>query len=297
MAKQLRKKVCIPKSHIIVHPCLCAFQALSNPILQFPEAFEDYAKKCKELDPNFDARRPSLVGTCIIKEVEYSKLQPGSRIHIGSLMTSLDYGKRVDSPKTILKNTRKALKSLKDQIPKINADNAKNGITPEIWAVRFNGGLFKVPWEETRAILEQVLGEGGERLENNIRIIYPPENAVKKPRKQSRKENQRLDTNYNLATPDFNDPIPADSDSTFTTPVDSRSTSTSPETRYAGSLRPLKRKMASNKTLRSTPRKRMVRPGRNKKPKDRERQGGSPSKIQVEQGIIQGKRVVSQGSP
>ena len=252
----------------LIHASLCALWSLSHLISQFPEAYKQYAKKCEDvasLDHNLDACRQSLVGTCMI---EY---HPESHRYIASLITSLDYGKYVDTPAEILENTRKAFQSLKDRISQINADNATKGIDSigEVWAVRLNSGLFKVPWEETRAVLEEEQEEeDGKKLQNSIRIVYRPEKDEGKPRKKARKRK----SNYNKGTP-----VTPDSDDPIV---------------YAKSvqrprLRPSKGRMAINETNKSTRAERTVSSGRNKKAKNRDRQGDSPSRLEVERSITE----------
>ena len=153
----------------------------------------------KSLDHNLDACRQRLVGTCMIS---YHR---ESRRYIASLITSLDYGENVDAPLKILENTRKAFQSLKDQISQLNANNATMGAESigEVWAVRLNSGLFGVPWEETKAVLEEKDEEDqGKRLQNNIRIVYLPEE--KNPGKLRKKGEEGA-----TVTPDLHDPSPA----------------------------------------------------------------------------------------
>ena len=256
------------------------------------------------LHHDLDARRQSLVGTCIITAVKDSENPPRNRRYIASLITSLDYGKNADEPVLILENTRKAFQSLKNQISQINADNATQGIDliDEVWAVRLNSGLFKVPWEKTKAILEEETVEEEEKrennirtvyhpenvaakLQNNIRIVYPPENVRGKLRMKATKrkfddmEGSAATSNSDDPSPD--DPSPVDPSSVDPSPI------SSPVTAYAElvnmpQLRPSKKRVALNKTHKSTRDERTVSSARVKKAINRDRQGGSPSELQVE---------------
>ncbi len=67
--------------------------------------------------------------------------------HIGCLFTSDNYGDLVDPPELILKNTQKALVQL------------LNTTKVQISMPKINSGLFKVPWEQTEKIIEQVSGQ------------------------------------------------------------------------------------------------------------------------------------------
>lgn len=63
------------------------------------------------------------------------------------LMTAAWYGKRTDSPKDIINNTKKAFKSLDAMLP-------KNAV---VYSPKFNSGLFRVPWHESEKILKDFL--------------------------------------------------------------------------------------------------------------------------------------------
>ena len=269
---------------------------------------------------DLDARRQSLVGTCIITPVRCSDLPPTSRKYIASLITSLDYGKRVDAPLTILENTRKAFQSFKDRISQISAENATNGIDSigNVWAVRLNSGLFKVPWEETRAILDEEDVPVGRRLQHGICIVYPPEiNVVQNPQNnicivklEGREKNKNMKRKFGHTDGSSATPGPDDARTVNASPVDSGSDDSgsddsrsddphsddpgsddpdsdnpspipgpipSPETAHSKTvnipkLRPSKRKVALDKTYKSTRGERTVSSARVKKPKDRDRQ-------------------------
>jgi ADP-ribose 1''-phosphate phosphatase len=78
--------------------------------------------------------------------LKYENLLQGKALilnNIGCLFTSKNYGNKVDSPEQIVYNTEKAIRDL---ISKTTMDIAM----PKI-----NSGLFKVPWEQTEAVLKQ----------------------------------------------------------------------------------------------------------------------------------------------
>ena len=248
----------------------------------------------RALHHDLNARRRSLVGTCMITAVRDSEQPPKNRRYIASLITSFDYGKNVDEPDLILENTRKAFQSLKDQISQINADNVTKGIDPidEVWAVRMNSGLFDVPWEKTKAILEEKT-ENEEnirtvcppenvvvKLQNDIRIVYPPESVTEMLRKKATK--RKFDNmEGSSATPNSDDPSPVEP-----SPI------SSPVTAYAESvnmpqLSPSKKRVALNQTHKSTRSERTVSSARVKTTINRDRQGGSPSKLEVERAITE----------
>lgn len=76
------------------------------------------------------------------------------------LITSENYGEKVDAKATILANTALAVKDLCEEIihwKKISTMDFKPDKKITIYSNKFNSGLFKVPWEETEEVLETVL--------------------------------------------------------------------------------------------------------------------------------------------
>lgn len=67
---------------------------------------------------------------------------------VGNLITSYGYGKDVDPPEEILKNTEKALHEFFEYLEEQHVKN--------VYCNKFNSGLFKVPWEDTEKLLETV---------------------------------------------------------------------------------------------------------------------------------------------
>lgn len=63
--------------------------------------------------------------------------------NVGCLFTSKDYGTKVDPPQEIIENTKWAIKDLLTKT------------TMKIAMPKINSGLFKVPWEETEAVLNK----------------------------------------------------------------------------------------------------------------------------------------------
>lgn len=116
-----------PKECLLVHACNAQGVWGSGIAKQFKEKFplefQMYAHYCNE--------KPYLTqGTSLIIN------------RIGCLITRKDYGNNVDPVITILVNTNHALKEL------------LSNTTMKIAMPRINSGLFKVPWEDTEAILK-----------------------------------------------------------------------------------------------------------------------------------------------
>jgi ADP-ribose 1''-phosphate phosphatase len=122
-----------PKKSIICHAVNCRGVWGSGIAKQFadkyPKAYQLYTKLCKE-------KGDSLVGSC--------QLISAGDLVIGCLFTSRGFGKYVDGPYEILKNTHLAVKDLLEQ----NTDGYA------IHMCKINSGLFAVPWEDTLKVLE-----------------------------------------------------------------------------------------------------------------------------------------------
>lgn len=97
---------------------------------RFPEDFDDYKEFCRN-DPS------TITGSCMIT---------GSG-RICCLITSKNYGRYVDEPSKILEQTRSAFTMLLE-----NIDDEV-----EIHMPMINSGHFKVQWELTEIVLNEVL--------------------------------------------------------------------------------------------------------------------------------------------
>lgn len=115
---------------------------------RYPKAFAKYALHCKQNTPN------SLWGTgFLIPPMEVK----GPRHYVGCVFTSRRYGRGKDSPTQILAKTGPAMEELVNMMRKATA---KETIT-EIRICQINSGLFSVPWEKSKAIIEgQEVGDG-----------------------------------------------------------------------------------------------------------------------------------------
>ncbi|KAL8736911.1 MAG: hypothetical protein Q9181_002207 [Wetmoreana brouardii] len=125
------------------------------------------------------------------------------RFWIACLYTSRSYGKNVDPPASILSATASALEDLRVQIHAFHAQKQKKLVEKcddgdkgteertryenlmrlemeECYSVRINSGLFGVPWEETKAVLEK----GGV----DMVVVRPPDEGKKTTRKRKAME-------------------------------------------------------------------------------------------------------------
>jgi ADP-ribose 1''-phosphate phosphatase len=97
---------------------------------RYPDEFMKFNYHCSFYD-----NERALVGLCLIFG------------QVASLVTSKDYGNRVDPPEMILEATHKAFTNLVARIDQYD----------EIHMPKINSGLFRVPWENTADVLENVL--------------------------------------------------------------------------------------------------------------------------------------------
>ncbi|KAG8816937.1 ADP-ribose 1''-phosphate phosphatase [Serendipita sp. 400] len=125
-----------PQSSVLVHACntqgswgsgiAAAFKA------KFPDAYEVYHQVCIE-------KGSALLGT--------SLLIPSGETDIACLFTSRGYGKNKYPKRMILDSTRSAVADLQRQL---------EGSDKPIYGCRINAGLFRVPWEETVGVLQDL---------------------------------------------------------------------------------------------------------------------------------------------
>lgn len=121
----------------------------------FPKAFEADRQSCRE-NPN----RINLPGTCLlIPHDASSALAP--QVSMACLRTSLGFGRPnprtnnpgLDGKDLVIKQTRSALRDLRAQLEDMGQERQKEIV---IWSPKFNSGAFKVPWEETEGLIEEV---------------------------------------------------------------------------------------------------------------------------------------------
>ncbi|PGG98200.1 hypothetical protein AJ80_09578 [Polytolypa hystricis UAMH7299] len=111
--------------------------------------------------------------TLVIPPQEKDYTSSGRKKHwIVCLFTSWHYGQRRSSPDVILENTVLAVEDFKRQLGqfKESAEGEDKGSERpgELWGCRFNAGLFGVPWEKTKGVLEEAGLE--------MTIVRPKEN-------------------------------------------------------------------------------------------------------------------------
>lgn len=152
---------------------------------QYPSAYEFYRTHCKSNKHNnitheitdLPSEEKNIIsvipplGTALLIPPLPPDYKKGSRRHwIICLFTSYGFGRRVSSPGLIINSTHAALADLKRQIDQYEQSSGKK--FGNLFACRFNSGLFGVPWERTRELLD----EAG----LDVTVVYPPDDEKKK---------------------------------------------------------------------------------------------------------------------
>ena len=129
-----------PENAILAHACNCKGSWGAGIALEFqkrfPKAHKKYVKTCKESNGE-------MAGGATLTTLE-------NGYHIACLFTSNGFGDQLDSKELILDNTAKSVRLL--------LELSSHKKLP-IYSNKFNSGLFKVPWAQTSAILESLVGQ------------------------------------------------------------------------------------------------------------------------------------------
>ncbi|TLD39675.1 hypothetical protein E2P81_ATG00662 [Venturia nashicola] len=157
-----------PDGAVIIHACNCMGSWSAGIAAAFkqryPKAYAKYALYCKQNMPN------SLWGTALLIPPMETK---GPRHYVGCLFTSRRYGRGKDSPAQILAKTGPAMEDL---VEMMRRPTAKDTIT-EIRICQINSGLFSVPWEKSKAIIEELeVGDGD--LPKEIIVYTQPTGSI-----------------------------------------------------------------------------------------------------------------------
>lgn len=145
MGKIIYKKQSLfaaPKGSLLIHSCNCQGVWGSGIAKEFktrfPKSYMNYNEYCRIMPINVGP----IEGNAMLCD-------PENDYQVGCLMTSNNYGSKVDSEEKILNNTYSSILELLE----FNSFNNKY----PIYSNKFNSGLFKVPWEKTEAILLELL--------------------------------------------------------------------------------------------------------------------------------------------
>ncbi|KAI9686215.1 MAG: ADP-ribose 1''-phosphate phosphatase [Bathelium mastoideum] len=141
-----------PNHSVLIHACNCEGSWGAGIAAAFkkryPEAFQKYKKHCD------DSSGTDLRGTAFL--IEPCEGTEAPEHFIGCLFTSAGKGKTKDKPATILQHTGPAMRNLLRRVGEVR----DGGEITEVRMCRINSGLFKVPWEKSKAVLEEIRVEG-----------------------------------------------------------------------------------------------------------------------------------------
>lgn len=139
-----------PRGTLIIHSCNCrgswgagiaaAFKS------HYPNAYKIYAARCQKWKNE------------LFESAQLISPQKADRQghFVGCLYTSRHYGKKKDTPEKILSVTGPAMQDLLEKVKEWNDEHGSNEQVQEVRMCMINSGLFAVPWEETRAVLEGI---------------------------------------------------------------------------------------------------------------------------------------------
>ncbi|KAG9557324.1 hypothetical protein KCU71_g16941, partial [Aureobasidium melanogenum] len=138
-----------PPNTLLLHACNCVGSWGAGIALAFkkryPKHFAVYEAYCKSKTPN------SILSTCLLIPPQST----GPQHWIGCLFTSLKYGRGKDSKDDIMDSTDSALQDMLEQLG--DMDNKPS----QIWMCKINSGSFKVPWSQTKALIEALTFKNG----------------------------------------------------------------------------------------------------------------------------------------
>lgn len=135
----------------------------------YPSAFKIYAAHCSKWSGS------SLLGTTLLIPPQHKsplEAEREAKHWIGCLFTSEKKGKGKGSKESILEATGEAVEDLVRKVRDLNeggdgadgkakAGSSKEDRIDEVRMCKINSGLFEVPWEATREVIEGVeIGEG-----------------------------------------------------------------------------------------------------------------------------------------
>ncbi|CAD0084750.1 unnamed protein product [Aureobasidium vineae] len=138
-----------PANTLLVHACNCAGSWGAGIAAAFkktyPDHFAIYTAHCKSKTPN------SLLSTCLLIPPQ----PKGAKHWIGCLFTSRKYSRGKDSKDDIMDSTDSALQDMLEQLEDL--EKQPTGI----WMCKINSGSFRVPWSQTKALIETLTFKGG----------------------------------------------------------------------------------------------------------------------------------------
>lgn len=87
------------------------------------------------------------------------------------LFTSRNYGRWVSRPDIILESSVHAIRDMRRQLEKLYAEDEGEDWHGKVYSCQFNSGMFSVPWEESRMVLERELADM--KAVNEVIVVSP----------------------------------------------------------------------------------------------------------------------------
>jgi ADP-ribose 1''-phosphate phosphatase len=144
-----------PANTLLIHACNCVGSWNAGIALAFrkkyPVQYAIYQAHCKSRTPN------SLLSTCLI--IPPQPNSGGPQHWIGCLFTSRKYGRGKDSKDDILDSTDSALQGMLEQLEDLKKK------PKYVRMCKINSGSFKVPWSETKKLIEALTYKEGLHIE------------------------------------------------------------------------------------------------------------------------------------
>ncbi|KAG9695309.1 hypothetical protein KCU95_g6014, partial [Aureobasidium melanogenum] len=138
-----------PDNTLLLHACNCVGSWGAGIALAFkkhyPDHFAIYKAHCDAKTPN------SILSTCLLIPPQPT----GPKHWIGCLFTSKKYGRGKDGKDDIMDSTDSALQDMLEQLGDMKEKPER------IWMCKINSGSFKVPWSQTKALIEALTFKDG----------------------------------------------------------------------------------------------------------------------------------------
>lgn len=169
-----------PPNTLIIHACNCdgswgggIAKAFKD---RYPKAYDEYAKHCEQHGHSLLSTAqliPPVDAETAVRGEDGSKEDDNDipKHFVGCLFTSRHFGRKKDSPTRILKATKPAMEDLLKQINAWDSKVEKGDQIEEVRMCKINSGLFAVPWEKSKALLEKIdVSSSGVKI---IKIVSP----------------------------------------------------------------------------------------------------------------------------
>lgn len=150
----------VPQNTLIAHACNCKASWSAGIASEFkkryPQAYVQYNQACMKEDIKLLGKSKIFKSSMSRKYIDDATDDNRVTYYIGCLFTSYNYGKNKDTASKILENTKNSVEDLLLQVDICNRSTEEKDKIKEIRIPRINAGLFSIPWNKTKDILESV---------------------------------------------------------------------------------------------------------------------------------------------